>query len=235
MSSRQDGFRDQACRWGKQQTTVSQMSSRQDGFIDQACHWGKQQTTVSKMSSRQDGFTDQAGFGGKQRTTGSHMALSPELSQNWLQCKASCNRHQRRQRHLYGPSAVLTLQNEVVTRSFFDYLPSRSDSWTANATIVSDSVSLLHEFKNETESPDRYVTMLDIHLQRFLWIYCPGRARVKGNDTADIFARKVTTDYKCLVSKISNIEDLETLPAGTKPRTTRHSIGSLDERDVNKY
>ena len=69
------------------------------------------------------------------------MALSPKPSQNWLQCKASCNRHQRRQ-HLYGPSAVLTLQNEVVTRSFLDYLPSRSDSWTAK-----DSMSLLHSLK----------------------------------------------------------------------------------------
>jgi len=173
------------CHWGKQPTTVSQMSSRQDGFIDQSFRWGKQKTTVSQMFSRQDGFTDQACFGRKQRTTGSHMALSPKPSQNWLQCKASCNRYQRRQRHLYGPSAVLTLQNEVFTRSFLNYLPSRSDSWTANATIVSDSVSLLHEFKNEREGPDRYVTMLDIHLQRFLWIYCPERARIKGNDTAD--------------------------------------------------
>ena len=80
--------------------------------------------------------------------------------------------------------------------------------------------------------------MLDIHLQRFLWIYCPGRARVKGNDTTGILAGKVTTDSVIILPrsrKISNIEDLETLPAGAKPRTTRHSIGSLDEGDINKY
>ena len=29
-----------------------------------------------------------------------------------------------------------------------------------------------------------HVTMLDIHLQTFLWIYCPGHAGVKGSDRA---------------------------------------------------
>ena len=35
------------------------------------------------------------------------------------------------------------------------------------------------------ESPDWNVSMVDIHLRKLLWVYCPGHAGVKGNDRAD--------------------------------------------------
>ena len=37
-------------------------------------------------------------------------------------------------------------------------------------------------------SPDWHVSMVDIHLRKLLWVYCPGHAGVKGNDRADRLA-----------------------------------------------
>ena len=37
-------------------------------------------------------------------------------------------------------------------------------------------------------SPDWNESMVDIHLRKLLWVYCPGHARVKGNDRADRLA-----------------------------------------------
>ena len=37
-------------------------------------------------------------------------------------------------------------------------------------------------------SPDWHVLMVDIHLRKLLWVYCPGHAGVKGNDRADRLA-----------------------------------------------
>ena len=41
-------------------------------------------------------------------------------------------------------------------------------------------------------SPDWNVSMLDIHLRKFLWVYCPGHAGVNGNGRADRLAGKAT-------------------------------------------
>ena len=59
--------------------------------------------------------------------------------------------------------------------------------------------------------------MVDIHLQKLLWVYWPGG--LKGNDRADRLAGKATLTIGLLSRKICSVEELETLPAGTKPRT----------------
>ena len=46
--------------------------------------------------------------------------------------------------------------------------------------------------KSEMGSPDWNMSMVNIHLQRFLWIYCPGHAEVKGNDQANRLVGKAT-------------------------------------------
>ena len=94
---------------------------------------------------------------------------------------------------------------------------------------------------NQGKWPSRYTGG-----QRFLWIYCPGHAGVKGHDRADRLAgkdscestvldmlesRKMTeqTDWRekqpsqvACISEDLNDEELETLPAGTKRRTSHH-------------
>ena len=46
--------------------------------------------------------------------------------------------------------------------------------------------------KSGMGSPDWHVSMFNIHLRRILWVYCPGHARVKGNDRADRLVGKTT-------------------------------------------
>ena len=58
----------------------------------------------------------------------------------------------------------------------------RGYSRTTHAIILTDSMSLLQKKKSEMGSPDWNVSMLDIHLRKLLWMYCPGHAGVKGND-----------------------------------------------------
>ena len=41
-------------------------------------------------------------------------------------------------------------------------------------------------------SPDWYISMVDIHLRKHLWVYCPVHVGVKGNDQADRLAGKAT-------------------------------------------
>ena len=43
-----------------------------------------------------------------------------------------------------------------------------------------------------SRSPDWNVSMVNIHLQKLLWVYCPGHAGVKGNDRADRLEGKAT-------------------------------------------
>ena len=60
------------------------------------------------------------------------------------------------------------------------------------AIILTDSMSLLRKVKRGMGSPDWHVSMIDIHLRKLLWMYCPGRTGVKGNDRADTLADKAT-------------------------------------------
>ena len=49
--------------------------------------------------------------------------------------------------------------------------------------------------------PDCNVLMVDIHLLRLLWVYCPGHAGVKGNDRADRLAGKATLTSGLLLGR----------------------------------
>ena len=67
-------------------------------------------------------------------------------------------------------------------------------------------------------SPDWNVSMVDIHVPKRMWVYCPGHAGVKGNDRADRLAGKATLTSGLAYRKLGSVEKLETLPAGTKPK-----------------
>ena len=88
------------------------------------------------------------------------------------------------------------MEVEAVTHAL-RWIASRGDSQITYAIILTDSMSLLQKVKNGVGSPDWNVSMVDIHLRKLLWVYCPAHAGVKGNDRADRLA-------------------------GTKPRTSHH-------------
>ena len=58
--------------------------------------------------------------------------------------------------------------------------------------------------------PDWNVSMVDIRirLRKLLWVYCPGHARVKGNDRADRLAGKVTLTGVLLLGRSEVVRSL---------------------------
>ena len=90
-------------------------------------------------------------------------------------------------------------------------------------------MSLLQKVKSGMGSPDWHVWMFNIHLRNLLWLYCPGHAWVKEK----WYSGGQSSHYKRFASwKIWSVEELETVPAGTKWRTSHHD--RLEERHGKK-
>ena len=60
------------------------------------------------------------------------------------------------------------------------------------------------------------------------------RSEFKGSDRAKRLAGKATLTSGLLLGIISSVEELETLPAGAKPRTTYRTIDRLKKRGVER-
>ena len=82
-------------------------------------------------------------------------------------------------------------------------------------------------------SPDWNVSIVDIHLRKLLWVYCPGHAGVKGNDRADRLAGKATLTSGLLLGR-SGVEKLETLPVDTKPTASHYRSPEGERRGQTK-
>ena len=50
--------------------------------------------------------------------------------------------------------------------------------------------------------------MVDIHLRKLLWVYCPGHAGVKGNDRADTLAGKATVTNGLILERSEVLRSL---------------------------
>ena len=66
------------------------------------------------------------------------------------------------------------------------------------------------------------VSVFDIHLRRILWVFCPGHAGVKENDREDKTGGQCNHHRQLASQKILSVEELETLPVDTKPKTSHH-------------
>ena len=92
------------------------------------------------------------------------------------------------------------LEAEAVTHAL-RWIASRGNSQTTHAIILTNSIGVLHKVKSGMESPDWSMSMVDIHLRKLLWVYCPGHAGVKGNDRADRLAGKATLTSGLLLGR----------------------------------
>ena len=81
------------------------------------------------------------------------------------------------------------------------WFASRDDSQTTHTIILADSMSLLQKVKSGMGSPDWNVSIVDIHLRKLMWVYCPGHAGVKGNGRADRLAGKATLTSGLLLGR----------------------------------
>ena len=81
-------------------------------------------------------------------------------------------------------------------------------------------------------SPDWNVSMVDIHLQKLLWVYCPEHAGVKGNDRADGLAGKATLTSGLLLRRSEVLRSLRHYLLAQSQG--HHIIDRLEERDVDR-
>ena len=96
-------------------------------------------------------------------------------------------------------TSSLTTEVEAVTHAL-RWTASRGDSRTTHA-ILTYPMSLLQKVKSGMGNPDWNVSMVDIHLRKLLWVYCPGHAGVKGNNRADTLAGKATLTNSLLLGR----------------------------------
>ena len=80
--------------------------------------------------------------------------------------------------------------------------------------------------------PDWHTAMHSLRLQRLLWIYCPGRAGVSGNERADRLASTADITPGLQLDRAEVIRGLRNFL--NMDRAEHHSIGRLKEREVEK-
>ena len=86
--------------------------------------------------------------------------------------------------------------------------------------------------KSGIGSPVWNVSMVDIHLRKLLWVYCPGHTEVKGNDRADRLAGKATLTSGLFLWKS---ELLRSLKHYMRAQSQRHrTVDRLEERGVKR-
>ena len=79
-----------------------------------------------------------------------------------------------------------------------------------------------------------HVLKFNVHLRKGPWMYCPGHARGEGNDRADRLAGVLR--HKWFESrKIWGVDELKTLPASTKPRTSYLRSPGGERHETRKH
>ena len=80
--------------------------------------------------------------------------------------------------------------------------------------------------------PDWNVSMVDIHLRKLLWVYCPEYAGVKGNDRAKRLAGKASLTSDLLLGRS---EVLRSLRHYLREKSQgHHTTDRLEERVVER-
>ena len=92
---------------------------------------------------------------------------------------------------------------------------------------------MLQKVKSGTGRPDwMNVSMVDIHLPKLLWVYCPGHAGVKGNNRADRLAGKATLTSGLILGRSEVLRSLRHyLQAQSQGH---HTTDRLEERGVKR-
>ena len=91
------------------------------------------------------------------------------------------------------------------------WLASQSHIQSTHAIILADSMNILQtvEFKSGTVCCEWHSALHCLQLWRLRGIYCPGQARVRGNDQADRPARAVDITTALQLGKADKLRDLK--------------------------
>ena len=125
----------------------------------------------------------------------------------------------------------LTMEVEAVTRAI-QWLASQHDAQITRAIILTDSMSLLQKVESGMGCPDRHTAMHNLQLQGLLWIYCPGHARVNGNEQADRLASTADITSGLQLGRAEVLRGLRNFPNIDRPE--HDSTDRLKEWEVEK-
>ena len=89
---------------------------------------------------------------------------------------------------------------------------------------------ILQKVESGMGCPDRHTAMHSLRLQRLLWIYCPGHARVSRNEQADRLANTADTTSGLQFGRAEVLRGLRNFLNMDRPE--HHSIDPLKERGV---
>ena len=125
-------------------------------------------------------------------------------------------------------TSSLTIEVEAVTHAL-RWIASRGGCQPTHAISCR---RLLQKVKSEMESPDWNVSVVDIHLPKFLRMYCPRHAGVKGNVRADRLAGQATIGSGL---RLGRLEALRNLRHYLRAQSQGHNtIYRLQERSVER-
>ena len=128
-------------------------------------------------------------------------------------------------------TSSFAMEVEAVTHAI-QWLASQCDTCITHAIILTDSLNLLQKVESRMDCPDWHTAMHCLQLQRLLWIYCPGHARVRGNEKADRLAS--TTDITSGL-QLGSVEVLRRLGNFLNmDRPEHHNNDHLKESGVEK-
>ena len=123
------------------------------------------------------------------------------------------------------------MEVEAVTRAI-QWLASQCDAQITHAVILTDSMNFLQKVESGMGCSDWHTAMHSLWLQILLWIYCPGQARVSGNERADRLASTADITSGLQLGRAEVLRGLRYFLNTDKPE--HHSIDRLKERGVEK-
>ena len=86
--------------------------------------------------------------------------------------------------------------------------------------------------KSGMGSPDWNVSLVDVHLPKLMWMYCPGHGGVKGNDRADRLVGKETLTIGFLLARPEVLRSLRHYQRAQSQG--HHTIDRLEKRGVER-
>ena len=134
-----------------------------------------------------------------------------------------------------GAHRVMTysLIMEVEAVKFaIQWLAYQCDAQITHAIILTDSMNRLQKVESGMGCPNWHTAMHSLWLQRLRWIYCPGHARVSGNERADRLASTADITSGLQLGRAEVLWGLSNFLNMDRPN--HHSTTCLKERGVEK-
>ena len=123
------------------------------------------------------------------------------------------------------------MEVEAVTYTI-QLLAPQHDAQITHAIILTESMNLLQKVESGMGCPDWHTAMHSLRLQRLLSIYCPGHARVSGDERADRLASTTDITSGLQLGRAEVLRGLRNFLNMDRPE--HHSTNCLKERGVEK-